>query len=247
MADTLPDDFQKNVFYHGTTLEAAESIAQYGFQVWREDDDGERYPSGGNLGNGIYVSTDWRTALWFGPTLLQVGLRPGTKLLNAALPPDGKLLDSLKREFGREILTKPAWKVLPQNKKLKLRELIALFRHHYQQTWEKDWTQDREGFERWPRQRELHEQLLHHFRSMLIRYGFHGYGNPLDDNGIVVFAGDRLVLRKVVGEFESASWWQSIFSDVSRFRDVRDLRDYFRRNGTQRAKALAAVCENVKH
>lgn len=128
MDSNVLDNFEKHVFYHGTSLEAAESIAQHGFCVWFEDDEGGRYAGGGNLGTGLYLTCNWRIALWFGPILLRVAIRPGTRLLNSALPPDGKIVDYLQKEFGREILRKTPWKVLPKNKKLKLRELISLFR-----------------------------------------------------------------------------------------------------------------------
>lgn len=42
--------------------------------------------------------------------------------------------------------------------------------------------------------------LLGRLRSLLIRYGFHAYGNPADHNGLVVFAGDRVRLVEVVAE-----------------------------------------------
>ena len=186
MDNSVLDNFNQHVFYHGTSLEAAESIAQGGFCVWFEDDEFSRYASGGNLGTGLYISCNWRIALWFGPTLLRVEILHGTKLLNSALSPDSKIVDYLQREFGREILRKPPWNVLPRNKKLKLRELVSLFRYHYCHTWEKEYSRDRCGLSRWPRRREFHSRLLDDFRKILIRYGFHGYGNPEDDNGIGV-------------------------------------------------------------
>ena len=131
-------NFELYTFYHGTSLEATEAIAREGFQIWVEDNEIGRYARGGNLGTGIYLSCNWRMSLWFGSTLLRVGVRPGTKLLNTAIPPDDKTIDYLQREFGRDILRKPAWKILPKNKKLKLGELVNLFRYHYGEYWEKN-------------------------------------------------------------------------------------------------------------
>ncbi len=232
-------NFDKHVFYHGTSLNAAESIARYGFRVWFRDEEIGRYAGGGNLGVGIYVTCNWRIALWFGPTLLLVTIRPGTRLLNAALPPDGKIVDYLQREFGREVLKKTPWKAIPRNKKLTLRELIALFRYHYRHTWEKEYSKDRDGFPRWPMRRELHSRMLDGFKSLLIRYGFDGYGNPSDDNGIVIFAEDRLVLREVVADISSPDYETLHREDFRQFQNIDEVKKFFQSRGSRRAKELA--------
>ena len=197
MDNDILENFQKHVFYHGTSLDAAESIIQQGFQVWIQIEDWGRGPRGGNLGVGVYVSCNWRTALWFGATLLRVSIRPGTRLLNAAIPPDRSCLAYLEKEFGREILNKRPLKVLPKNKKLTLHELVNLFRYHYFHTWERDYG---DNFFNWPRRREMHSELVKDFRKLLIRYGFDGFGNPEDDNGLVVFAEDRLKVNELVAD-----------------------------------------------
>jgi len=239
MESDVVHNFRNHVFYHGTSLEAAESIAQQGFQVWFEDAEIGRYTSGGNLGTGLYITCNWRMALWFGPTLLRVEIQPGTRLLNAALPPDGKTLAYLQHEFGHEILKKSPWKVLPKNKRLKHSESICLFLYHYHQTWEKDYRRDKDGAPRWPKRRTLHARRLDDFRKVLIRYGFHGYGNPADDNGLVVFSGDRLVLKEVVVQIPAAQYTILDDADFRRFQNLNDLRDAFQRNGSRRAKKLA--------
>ena len=226
-------------FYHGTSLGAAESIAQEGFRIWFKDDDIGRYAVGGNLGDGLYVTCNWRTALWFGDVLLRVAIRPATKLFNSALLPDEQVLEYLQREFGREILRKTPWKILPKNKKLTLRELIALFRYHYWHTWQKRYAIDRTGSRRWPRRRHMHSRLLDDFRKMLVRYGFHGFGNPEDDNGIVVFAEDRLLLKELVVAIPSARYSTLWEEDFRSFRDISELKELFQRQGSDRAKELA--------
>ena len=239
MNSNVLDNLEKHIFFHGTSLEAAEAIAQHGFRVWFDDDEIGRYASGGNLGVGIYITCNWRIALWFGPTLLRVGIHPGTRLLNSALPPDGKIVDYLQREFGREILRRPPWKVLPKNKKLTLRELISLFRYHYWHTWEKEYSKDRDGMSKWPKRRESHFRLLDDFKNLLIRYGFDGYGNPDDDNGIIVFAEDRLVLKEIVAHIPSADYSTLHEADFRQFRNIGKLKEFFRSHGSCRARELA--------
>jgi hypothetical protein len=142
-------------------------------------------------------------ALLYGPALLRVTMAPGTRILDTAKPPEGHVIRRLKKEFGRDVLTDDPRKVLPTNKRLTLRELIALFRFHYQPVfrgYREDGTKRRKPGtdERW--------NCLKTFRSLLIRYGFHGYGNPEDGIGIVVFAPDRLIAKEVAVVMPQHQW-----------------------------------------
>jgi hypothetical protein len=160
-------------------------------------------------------------------------------LLLATVAPDAKTIAYLQREFGREILNCAPWKVIPKNKRLTSQELVALFRYHYRHTWKKDYGTDAKWGARWPAERVRHSRLLDNFRSLLVRYGLHGYGHPADDNGVVVFAGDRLVLQEVVGEIPAADYsalWESDFRDLDNVDAVRKL---FRARGSELAKQLA--------
>jgi len=199
------ENFRNRIFYHGTSGENAKSIKEEGFKTqFFFDNEGDQEfwgdshwcNYGGNLGNGLYFTCNWRAALWFGEALLRVELRPGTRLLLTSVEPDYKVINYLKKEFSKEILTKSPFKVIPKNKRLKLNELVNLFRYCYWQVWEKPIMrhEDDGGFEfrPWKRRRIVCDDLLHKFRSILIRYGFHGFGNPEDDNGIVIFSADRI-------------------------------------------------------
>lgn len=185
-------DVPPGSFFHGTRYLDARDILRRGFKVWRRVG-GDRVAGGGNLGRGIYVTRDPRVALWFGEAFLRVETTPGTRTLNAAVPPDPKVLRSLVREFGRAILEDPPRKVVPRNKQLTLGELVTLLRYHYRETWERS---DR-YFELSPKRRR-HFERISDFRSLLVRCGAHGFGNPGDDNGIVVFAEDRLIAKELV-------------------------------------------------
>ncbi|MCZ6674419.1 MAG: hypothetical protein O7C75_15935 [Verrucomicrobia bacterium] len=128
--------------------------------------------------------------------------------------------------------------MLPKNKKLTQRELINLFRYHYWQTWEKEYSRNDARFSTWPKQRELHLKLLANFKSLLVRYGFHGYGNPKDDNGMAVFAEDRLVLQEVVAEIPSPFYSTSVRDDFAQFENLEEVKEFFRNQGSPRAKKL---------
>ena len=239
MDSEILDNFYQHTFYHGTSMDAAEAIARHGFRVWFQSDEGEHYAKGGCLGNGLYMTCDWRIALFFGPALFRVTILPGTRLLNSVVPPDSTVIDSLRREFGHEVLNKAPWKVIPPNKKLRLPEVIALFRYHYWHTWEEDYGRDHDGSSKWPIKRNVHERLLKDFRSVLIRYGFDGYGNPSDHIGIVVFTEHRIVLREFVGEIPAFTHWKLLEEEFTQCPTIDDVKKLVRRHGSPRAKELA--------
>ncbi len=81
---------------------------------------------------------------------------------------------------------------------------------------------------------------------MLIRYGFHGYGNPEDDNGIVVFAEDRLVLKELVAEISSPDYGAFYAADFQQLRSIEEAKKLFRRHGSHHAKELAERVATVE-
>jgi hypothetical protein len=167
-----------------------------GFRGEFYDDEG-RWLRDGNLGKGVYLTCDWRTAVWFGPILLEATLTKGTRILDASPAADPHVLRSLKREFGHELLvTGDIRKVVPTNKHLTLEELVELTRYFYHRVWDRDWSVER-GW-KFSAQDRRDARALNKTVSFLKRYGFHGYGHPQDDNGIIIFAPDRIQLSKVV-------------------------------------------------
>ena len=200
MKAEIVENLQSHVFYHGTSFLAVWPIAKRGFQVWHEpgveEDVIRRFPGGGDLGKGIYITCDWRVAAYFGDAILQVGLRPGTRILDASVPEDSATIDYLRREFSREILEQMPHKVLPRNKHLTQRELIGLVRYHYARGWH-----DRifDSRKRW-NESEEHRKVYWALLGELAQCGFHGVGNPGSHHGIVMFDGDRVVLKALAFE-----------------------------------------------
>jgi len=197
-------------FFHGTSRRAARKIFKEGFKDWSWTAKNPnlrhllrqgivRWFHDGTYGRGTYVTRNWRVGLFFGPVLFRVSLQPGTRILRLDVPPDRKVLGSLRREFGKEILTHAPWKAMPTNKQLTLKEAVELARYHVNR-----WQNSNRllGGKRC----EMHEQRMRDLRKILVRYGLHGWGEPSDLGGIVIFATDRIQLREVVLSIPRKDW-----------------------------------------
>lgn len=190
-------NLRSHLFYHGTSRKAAASIVAGGFRVldrsmWRA------------LGQGVYMTANAGTALYFGPVVLQVELRRGARILDASAPWDRRVVAFLQREFGREILAKPPRMVLPANKRLTLGETVALLRYHYGKG--HFWN----STDYWKNMIKT-DALFREMRSLLLRHGFHGFGNPDDLNGIVVFAADCIRAVDVVIDLPEAEYDSEVY------------------------------------
>lgn len=196
-------NLKRNLFLHGIKSEVdLASVSVQGFRPDIIDEEG-RWMREGNLGIGTYLSCDWKMAFWFGRVLVEATTQKGTRILDVRPEADRRKLDSLSREFGAEILnSRDIKKVIPHNKQLTLPELVALTRHYYHKTWDKNWGKDSEGFDRWPNKRTRYSDGLRSLVSLLKRYKFHGYGDPQSDNGILIFASDRVKLLRVIAEVD---------------------------------------------
>lgn len=198
--DALHLPIENRVFYHGTSKHSARSILRHGFRDWSWTANShkhrylakqgiDRVMHGGAHGNGTYVTCNWKTGLHFGPVLFRVELQPGTRLLRLDVPPNPKILDRLKREFGHEIVTRNPLKVIPRNKRLTLDEAIQLARHHLHLSWN-----IRSNWDAW----YLHNERMLEIRPILTRYGIHGWGESNDLSGIVIFDTARIKPREVL-------------------------------------------------
>jgi len=81
-------------------------------------------------------------------------------------------------------------------------------------------------------------KLLERYRTLLIRYHYHGYGNPADDMGIVIFANDRVVLQEVVAHIPSRHYFRHKTVDFSEFRNVQELKEFYAPRSTARVRKL---------
>lgn len=170
-------------YYHGTSPTSAVCISEEGFRIL----DSEIRYWGGAMGPGIYVTRRLKESLIFGGLqsknhtyVLRVEFIPGTKVARIDDEASPKVLDSLRREFGQEVLGPRFAQAIPGNKHLKPRELFALIGHLEKTNL---------LFEEKTAKRQV--------RRWLQRLGYHGYGHTLNDLGVMLFDPSRLVLREV--------------------------------------------------
>ena len=107
-----------NILYHGTRAENVYSIAEEGLKI------GERF-WGQCSGHGLYTSSRSGAALW-GDYIVKCKLAQNSRIINTS-EPDKKVINYLKREFGKGILSPDFWKILPKNKQLTKNEIISLY------------------------------------------------------------------------------------------------------------------------
>jgi len=109
------------IIYHGTQEEYAYSLIIEGFRlhnvIW-----------GRGAGNGVYASRSKSFAADWGELVVFCELSDSARILKYDMY-DSKVIASLKREFGADILTSQFWKVLPHNKQFKKQEVIELWRY----------------------------------------------------------------------------------------------------------------------
>jgi hypothetical protein len=212
MHPQILDNMSRHEFYHGTSHENAASIAREGFHVrYYTDEEGDScISSGGALGDGIYMTANPGTALYFGPVVFMVAVRPGLRILDVTTPADRAIISCLSREFGHEILTKPPRLVIPQNKHLTGPESVALFRHHYSAV---NFSKKKAKYgvlsEPLPGSSRLHREM----RTQLMRQGYHGFGDADEWNGIVLFAPDSIHAAGVAIELSPLQFDSERFLD----------------------------------
>jgi hypothetical protein len=213
-------------FYHATYPSNIESIYSKGFRLpFVYDDDGSRLKVEGCVGHGIYISRSWKTALWFNRALLRVQLRDGASILDVSDTPNMKVIDSLRREFGKELLSDKATfhKSIPSNKYLKCSELIELTKYHYHRTWGQG------------ERKRLHGKSLIQCWSMLRRYKYDGFGHSTSDIGIMVMSPDKIIIKELVAVVRDRPFDRG----ERQFESIDDLRKYFKINGEKEYIELA--------
>ena len=212
-------------YYHATAAKNVAGLLAHGFRLPYFIHRDEELKHAGCMGHGVYVSRDWKTALWFQPALFRVRLAPGTRVLDVSAPPDMRVIDRLRREFHRDLLADNArfHTIIPKNKHLTGAELIELTKYHYHRTWGQG------------ERKRFHGRSLNQCLSRLRRHQYHGFGHATSDVGLMILAPERVIVQELVGVADPFYDDQGVLDLPS----LEALRRYFQRHGQQSYPRLA--------
>ena len=123
---------------------------------------------GRGWGNGVYLSgTDDFASTW-GRIIIRCQLQVGTRMLWHE-DYDRKVIESLRKEFGKDIVSPTFWKILPRNKQFTRNEVIQFWHYLVERFYESPRRFRAGGFERLQKNySRIYEQLRQH--------GFDGVG-----------------------------------------------------------------------
>ena len=182
----------EKIYYHGTDTRLAYAIMTQGFKV------GE-LRHGWLLGRGLYITQRLESArFWAHNIVFRCRLAAGTRILWIHEEYDRRVLRSLRREFGRELLSSgPDFqRAIPANKHLTNNELITLCNYLFAQRrkardkfiWPRKEKQAQAYYTLWEDLSALHAQVR--------RQGYDALGNRTfadwDSDEILVFNPSRV-------------------------------------------------------
>jgi len=174
----MAKSIDQKIFYHGTFEKAVPSIEKEGLK--------HGY---GHLNQGVYISEDWRTALWFGAFLYQIKLKKGTRILDLSIAANIKVIKYLRREFGKALLKADnPLKCIPKNKHLKNNEVVNLLRYFFNKNYLSRYKNKPKNL-----LMKMEDAVCKYYRGLLIRNGYNGYGHPTNDIGYVIFDPNRSI------------------------------------------------------
>ncbi|MCA8942127.1 MAG: hypothetical protein KDB80_06155 [Planctomycetes bacterium] len=228
-------------FLHGTSSLAAIGIWLDGFRLMPVH---TRFWGRGALGHGIYLTRSLEWAIEFtrdfantgSGVVVRVELGPGSRLLWLDGNFDPNTIESLRREFGAEVLRPDFHKAIPANKHLRTRELIDLLNYlHARKSgagflWKVGWAG------------------VSGVRSQLRRAKYSGFGCATDDLGIVAFDPANLVARSFErvtssGALEPAQPEWLLANSVLRLRELRSDVDEIMRDPNFEGFSAAEISE----
>jgi len=208
----------EKIYCHGTDDRLAYAIMTQGFKI------GE-LRHGWVLGRGLYIAQQLDSVVfWSHDITITCQLQKGTRILWLHEGYDPKVIRSLEKEFGRELLElgPDFQKTIPSNKKLTKSELITLCNYIFETRRDKRWRmawkpykgKKAKYWDAWSRLSLLHNQVrLHHFDGL----GDRTY-QEWDSDQLLIFNPSRVVpisahwLRSEDG-FEVDSFSEAIHLD----------------------------------
>jgi len=170
----ISDKLAGNEYYHGTMGYKALQILYEGFRFKKDFSD---YGSYGTLRHGLYLTKSLSVAGRFGSGyVFKCCLKKGISILWLNEKYDQKVIQYLKREFSKNILTGPISKAIPMNKNLTKNELIHLLNYRFNKT---NWQKSKE-VQKW-------RANISSFRQQLVLHKYDGVGETEDMVGVMIF------------------------------------------------------------
>ena len=117
----------ERVYFHGTEPDAARAILREGFRI-SDLRHGPALRNGRSAGAGVYVASKLESAANWGSVIIDCRLAEGTRILRVDEEYDVRVIERLRRRFGRDLF-EPDMRVdraLPRNKELTRAELLEL-------------------------------------------------------------------------------------------------------------------------
>ena len=168
------DKLAENEYYHGTTNSKAIQILYEGFRLKKYYSDYGKY---GTFKQGIYLTKSLDVAGLFGHGyIFKCRLKKSISILWLNEKYDKKIINYLRREFSKNILTGPISKAIPHKKQLTKNELIQLLNYRYCKA---SWRTKKDSMKWWNSKSSFRQQLQLH--------KYDGIGELEDLVGLVIF------------------------------------------------------------
>lgn len=170
----IPDKLAKNEYYHGTSSSNALQILYEGFRLKNHC---SSYNKTGTFKQGLYLTKTLSVATLFGHDyVFKCNLEKGVSVLWLDGNYDPTIINYLKREFSKSILTEPISKTIPHNKNMTKKELIHLLNYRFNKA---SWKTRKEA-EKWAAN-------ISSFRQQLMLHKYDGVGETEEEVGVVIF------------------------------------------------------------
>lgn len=219
MNDSVPVKLADNEYYHGTEAYKALPILYEGFRLKKEYC---FYGSGGTFKQGLYLTKSVDTAVVFGDFVFRCKLADGVSVLRVDEHYDQKIINSLRREFGKNILAGDITKAMPRNKHLKKKELIHLVNYRYAKRG--NWMLDKSW--KW-------DAVVSSVRQQLQKHKYGAIGNTDDLDGLAVlnpayvkplelYGAWKENLKGFLKELDKQSFVYAVKRDIRKLGEIYD-------------------------
>ena len=221
----MATELAANEYYQRTWAVNAMQISCEGFRLKKGVGGWGRF---GTFKQAIYLTKSPQVAGGFGNIMFKCKLRDGISILRIDEQFDAKVIDYLKREFGKQIVRGDLSQAIPRNKKLTRKELINLVNYRFWKT--KGQSKDKDRL-KW-------QGTISSLRQHLVLHKFDAVGETEDLDGVAVFNPSFVTAEKIyctefreiekgiLRECKPEKLAQMVKEDIADYRELDDDRSY---------------------